>query len=157
MCLLHLGLDEGDDCRVVIRDAYDYAIKASEGGEDGKYDAIFVDVFDDSNVVPEVFTSCNFAVAVKSMLGVGGVAAINLHTGNDLEDELFRDCVKSWEGAFGFEGCQVGGVRFQNNKVLVGARDGKFNWRRDDAKVEAEGMGWGFDPSKYCKPRRRPI
>jgi len=74
----------GSQFELVTADGRSYL----EGANDGEFDAILIDVFDNEDKVPSCFTTHEFFQTSKRKLKPGGVIAMNAHSGATLHNDL---------------------------------------------------------------------
>jgi len=91
-----------DRIEVVTADALQWARQqaAAAEGEAGRFDLIFVDIFDSDNVTPAPFYSAAFLADVRTLLSPRGVALTNLHTGSPRLDDAFSAATAEYRRAF---------------------------------------------------------
>ena len=133
----------GLDCsrvHVETDNALDY-VAACAVLDGGSFDAIFVDVFDRENAVPEGFLIEDFLINLRRCLTPEGFVITNLHTGSTLLDQQLNTAASLYRRVFHGSTCQVP-VSHQGNTILaagsigVGAEQLQAAAAREGSRLE---------------------
>lgn len=123
--------------------------------DDGKFDVIFVDIFDGDNLTPPAFYSSEFLRHVRACLSSRGVVVHNLHTGSTTLNRCLDEATESYARAFPEGACaRIPALRRGNTLVAAAATPSVFS--REDALQEAAvGLraqhGFLFDVAARCR------
>ena len=132
--------------RLELGDALAYQLKPNAD----PYDIIFVDVFDEENLLPpEFFTQQYLRHMQQNYLGdqSSGIVVHNFHTGGKLRGKILEDALKSYRRVFPcvFAVESIGSSRFGGNVIAVA-----INSRRLDASSET--LTW-YEAGKKAQQR----
>ena len=132
---------------------------ADDATDDGKFDVIFVDIFDGENLTPPAFYSSGFLRDVRACLSSRGVVIHNLHSGSATLDRCVNAATEAYAREFPRGACaQIPALRRGNTILAAAATPDALS--RDDALQDAAiGLrakhGFLFDVAARC--RLQPI
>jgi len=112
-------------------------VDAEHGPDDnGKFDIIFVDIFDGENLTPPSFYSSGFLLNIRACLSNRGVVIHNLHSGSSTLDRCVDAATEAYAREFPRGACaRVPALRRGNTIIAAAATPDVFS--REGALQEA--------------------
>mmetsp|Transcript_125093 Transcript_125093/g.198151 ORF Transcript_125093/g.198151 Transcript_125093/m.198151 type:complete len:368 (-) Transcript_125093:35-1138(-) len=121
------GADSSANLDIVNADGCSYL----EEAKNNEFDAVLIDVFDSDDKVPPCFTTEHFFSVVHQKLTLGGVIAMNAHTGKTLHNDL-ADVLPTMRKSF--IDVQVGRAPGLANAIIVGSARSSTSAAHSDTK-----------------------